>query len=262
PYCSRVCCTEAVKNALKIKEINPEANIFILYRDMRTYGFKEVYYEKAREAGVMFIRYEEFDRPELIRQDGELKVSLRDPVLRDQLIIDTDLLILSVATVPEPNNANLAQMLKVPLNSDKFFLEAHVKLRPVDFATEGVFVAGLAHSPKFIAEAIAQAKAAAGRASTIISKKAIEAEGIIAAVNEDICDGCGICKPICEYKAIEIVATEEDKKKAEINEALCKGCGACVGACPSGAMEQKGFKDNQLMALIDAALEETTALSI
>jgi heterodisulfide reductase subunit A len=262
PYCSRVCCTEAVKNALKIKEVNPEANIFILYRDMRTYGFKEVYYEKAREAGVMFIRYDEFDKPELIVQDGELKVSLRDPVLRDQLIIDTDLLILSVATVPEPNNENIAQMLKIPLNDDKFFLEAHMKLRPVDFATEGVFVAGLAHSPKFIDEAIAQAKAAAGRASTIISKKSIEAEGIIAAVNEDICDGCGICQPICEYKAIDIVATDGDKKKAVVNEALCKGCGACVGACPSGAMEQKGFKDNQLMALIDAALEETAPLSI
>jgi len=257
PYCSRVCCTEAVKNALKIKEVSPDANIFILYRDMRTYGFKEVYYEKAREAGVIFIRYDEFDKPELISQDRGLKVSLRDPVLRDQLIIDADLLILSVATVPEPNNTNLAQMLKVPLNEDNFFLEAHMKLRPVDFATEGVFVAGLAHSPKFINEAIAQAKAAAGRASTIISKEAIEAEGIIAAINEDLCDGCGICKPVCEYKAIEIVAAEKDKKKAELNEALCKGCGACVGACPSGAMEQKGFKDNQLMALIDAALEET-----
>jgi len=147
--------------------------------------------------------------------------------------------------------------LKVPLSKDGYFLEAHMKLRPVDFATEGIFLAGMAHWPKFVDEAIAQASGAAARAITIISKDTLDTEGIIAAVNEDICDGCGICEPVCEYKAIQIVKISEsqEKLKAIVNEGLCKGCGACVAGCPSGAMEQKGYKTSQVIAMIDTALE-------
>ncbi|MBA7598210.1 NAD(P)H-quinone oxidoreductase subunit I, chloroplastic [subsurface metagenome] len=258
PYCSRTCCSQAIKNALKLKEINPNANIYILYRDVRTYGFREDYYREAREAGVTFIRYDEYNKPEIIPQAESLKVSLKDPLLNYQLILDAELLILSLGTVPQPDCGEVAEMLKIPLNEDKFFLEAHVKLRPVDFATEGIFLAGMAHSPKFIDETIAQANAAVSRACTIISKDKYLAEPTIAEVNEDICDGCGICEPVCEYGAIEIVTEEKEgreMKKVKLTEALCKGCGTCIAACPSGAMEQKGFKSEQLVAMVDAALE-------
>jgi heterodisulfide reductase subunit A len=164
--------------------------------------------------------------------------------------------VLSSAILPNEDNEIFAQFLKVPINKDGFFLEAHMKLRPVDFATEGVYLAGMCHSPKFIDESIGQAVGAVARAGTILSQESLISEGIIAAVNEDICDGCGICRPVCEYNAIEI---DDEKKLAIVNEGLCKGCGACVGACPSGAMEQKGYKDNQLLAMIEAALfEEVT----
>jgi heterodisulfide reductase subunit A len=145
-------------------------------------------------------------------------------------------------------------MLKVPLNQDRYFLEAHLKLRPVDFATEGIFVAGMAHNPKTIEESISQAQAAAARAATIVSKELYQAEATIAAVNDDLCDGCGICVGICEYNALEIVENPDGTKKVKLSEAACKGCGGCVAACPSGAMEQKGFKNEQIMAEIDAAL--------
>ena len=259
PYCSRICCSVALKNALKLKEINKDVNIFVLYRDIRTYGFKEELYEKAREKGIVFIRYEKDGKPEVKRSKDGLKVEIKDPLLNDTLNIPADLVVLSPAIVPDKDNEELAKLLKVPLNEDKFFLEAHVKLRPVDFATEGVFLAGMAHSPKFIDETIAQAKAAVARAVTIISKDKYMAEPTIAAVNEDVCNGCGICEAICAYEAIEIAKESvngTEKKKAKVKEALCKGCGACVAACPSGAMEQKGFKSEQVLAMIDACLEE------
>src|SRR3972149_10119868 len=167
PYCSRVCCSEAVKNALKIKEANPKTNVFILYRDIRTYGFKESYYSKARQMGVIFIRYDKDKKPEVVEKNGVLKVSLVDPILNRPVTINADLLVLSAGTIPHPENKDLAQMLKVPLDQDKFFLEAHMKLRPVDFATEGVFLCGLAHSAKSIEESITQACGAAARARTI-----------------------------------------------------------------------------------------------
>ena len=259
PYCSRVCCSQAIKNALKMKEINPDINIYILYRDIRTYGFREDYYRKARERGITFIRYDEYEKPELIPQAENIKVSVKEPLLNYQLILDADLLVLSLGEVPQTDCKGIAEMLKIPLNEDKFFLEAHVKLRPVDFATEGIFLAGLAHSPKFIDETIAQANAAVSRACTIISKDKYLAEPTIAVINEDLCDGCGICKPVCEYGAIEIETEIKDGKEtkiAKLTEALCKGCGGCIAACPSGAMEQKGYKTEQMIAMIDSALEE------
>jgi len=191
-------------------------------------------------------------------EKGRLNVKIYEHLLREDIELSPDLLVLSVATLPQPDNDVIGKMLKVPLNKDGFFLEAHMKLRPVDFATEGVFLCGMAHSPKFIDESISQACGAAARACTILTKEKLEAEGIIAVVNEDICNGCGICIPTCEYKAIEVIDNPDDpeKKLVRVNEGLCKGCGACVGACPSAAMEQKGFRSSQIMAMIDAALGE------
>ena len=250
PYCSRVCCTHAIKNSLKLLELNPKTKIYILYREVRTYGFKENFYTKARESGVMFIRYDNDRKPIVENSDGVLSVSLFEPVLQKDIEIHPDLVVLSTGIEPN-NNDEIAKMLKVPLNSDGYFLEAHVKLRPVDFATEGVFVAGLAHSPKFITETICQAGAAAARASTILASDKYYTEATVSHVDEDICVGCGICSGLCPYEAIEIVS-EDGKRKSKVNEALCKGCGTCVAACPSGAMDQYGFTKNQIMSMIEA----------
>jgi len=256
PWCSRICCTAAVKNAKKILEQKPETQIFILNKDIRTYGFREKWYNEVRELGALFLRYSDDRKPEVHKKGEKLFVKTYDEILGDWIEIPADMVVLSTGIVPDEANDELAKKFKVPLNEDGFFLEAHVKLRPVDFATEGIFLAGLAHSPKFIDETIVQAKAAAARAQTIISKPRYRAEPTIAAVNEDMCDGCGICEPVCEYSAIEIVPRENEpeKKKAVVNEALCKGCGACIAACPSGAMEQKGFTSEQIYAMIEAAL--------
>jgi heterodisulfide reductase subunit A len=253
PWCSRVCCSNAVKNAIQVKEMSPETPVYILYRDLRTYGFKEDFYRKAAEMGVLFVRFDEDKPPEVKAGKDGITVKVEDMTMGEAVTLSAERLVLSSAILPQEDNELFAQFLKVPINKDGFFLEAHMKLRPVDFATEGVYLAGMCHSPKFIDESIAQAVGAVARAGTILSKESLISEGIIAAVNDDICDGCGICRPICEYNAIEI---DDEEKLAIINEGLCKGCGACVGACPSGAMEQKGYKDNQLLAMIEAALLE------
>ncbi len=258
PYCSRVCCSEAVKNALKIKEVNPKANIFILYRDIRTYGFRESYYSRARQMGVIFIRYEEDKKPEVTKQDGVLKVSLVDPILNSPVTINADLLVLSAGTVPHPENKDLAQMLKVPLDQDNFFLEAHMKLRPVDFATEGVFLCGLAHSAKSIEESITQACGAAARASTILSKDNIELEANISFVVDENCDGCAYCIDPCPYNALTLIEYMKDgeiKKTVEVNESICKGCGTCMATCPKMGIYVKGFKLEQISAQVEAALQ-------
>ncbi len=258
PYCSKICCTEAVKNALKIKELKPDADVYILYRDMRTYGFKEDFYRDASEKGVRFLRYDLDSMPEAEEDGDMIRVTVTDPVLNDKVVIGADKLALSNAVVAHPETEELARMLKVPQSKDGFFLEAHMKLRPVDFATEGVFLAGMAHWPKFIEECISQASGAAARAATILSKTQLEAEGITAEVNDELCTGCGICEPICEYKAITMEVVVRDGveyRVSSVNEGLCKGCGTCVGACPSGAMQQKGFNDVQIVAMIDTAAE-------
>jgi len=255
PYCSRVCCNQAIKNALELKEIKPDMNIYILYRDMRTYGFYEEYYQEARREGIIFLRYDPEDKPEVsqMRKDGQylLRVGGRDPVLGEEVSIEADILVLSVAMEPSPEVAELATLYKVPQNEDGFFLEAHVKLRPVDFATDGIFVCGLAHAPKSIDESIAQAKAAASRATTILAKDYVVGAGIVASVNENICSGCGICEVLCPYNAIEV---DREEKVAKVNEALCKGCGTCCSACPSGAAQQRGFMRDQISSMIGAAL--------
>ena len=255
PYCSRVCCNEAIKNALKLKEMKPEMNIYVLYRDIRTYGFYEEYYQEARRKGIIFLHYDLEDKPQVRqeRRDGQLllRIQIKDKVLGDEIAIDADILVLSVATASSPEIRELAMLYKVPVNEDGFFLEAHVKLRPVDFATDGVFVCGLAHAPKSLEESIAQAKAAASRATTILVKDAIIGEGIVASVNEVLCSGCGVCEVVCPYGAI---AVDREKGVSAVNEALCKGCGTCCSACPSGAVQQRGFTRKEISAMLSAAL--------
>jgi len=257
PYCSRMCCGEAVKNSVKIKEKDPDANVYVLYRDIRTYGLMEEHYRRAREAGVVFIRYEEGNKPKVAKATSGgkevLQVSVFEPTIQEDIVIDADLLVLSVAVVPPKENENLAKMLKVPINEDGFFLEAHAKLRPVDFATEGIFVCGMAHSPKSIEESISQAKAAVSRACTLLTKDTIEAEGIIATVNPDRCTACELCILVCAYNAIEIEETKRGKI-AKVNSALCKGCGACAATCRCSAIDIKGFTDLQMSLIINALM--------
>jgi heterodisulfide reductase subunit A len=252
-YCSRTCCANALTNAIAIKKADPSANISVFHKDIRTYGFREELYKEASSLGVKFLRCK--DGNDLPEYTGK-SVKAFDTVLGKDIEVPVDSVILSCGVSPDrEEKEELAKMLKVPISKDGFYFEAHQKLRPVDFATEGVFVAGLAHWPKFIDECIAQAAGAAARALTIISKDNLISEGIVASVNEDYCDGCGICVGCCEYNAIEIVE-EAGVKKSNVNPGLCKGCGCCVAACPSGSMEQKGFKNVQIQAEIDACLEE------
>ena len=252
-YCSRVCCASALRNAIKIKLADPTSNVTIFHKDIRTYGFREELYRKASEVGVRFLRYRDTDP--LPAYDGST-VKAFDTILGADVEVPVDCVVLSNGITPDrEEKEEIAKMLKVPISKDGFYFEAHQKLRPVDFATEGVFVAGLAHWPKFMDECIAQASGAASRALTIISKPYLVSEGIVASVNENYCDGCGVCEGCCEYKAISIIETEDGKKKSSVNAGLCKGCGCCVAACPSGAMEQKGFKGNQIIAEIDACLD-------
>jgi heterodisulfide reductase subunit A len=253
PYCSRICCNKSIKNALKLKERNPDANIYVLYRDVRAYGLHELEYRLAREKGVVFIPYAEDAKPQVACENGNLTVRAFDPTLRKTVAIEADLIGLAVGIVaPAGDNKILSQMLKVPLNSDGFFLEAHVKLRPVDFATDGVFVCGLAHYPKDVSESVAQARAAAARAMTVLSKDTIEAEGKVSHVRTQSCAACGACVAVCPFSAIEI---DEEDHAAVVNEALCKGCGACSATCRSGAIDLGGFRDEQLVAAIEAVME-------
>jgi heterodisulfide reductase subunit A len=260
PNCARICCGQAVKNSLKIKEVSPETEIYVLYKDIRTYGFKEDYYREASEKGVTFINYEDTRKPQVTNGNGQLKVIFWEPIVREEVEISPDLLVLSAATIPDPANKQIAEMLKVPLTKEGSFLEAHMKLRPVDFATEGIFLCGMAHSPKYIEESIDQACAAASRATTILSKKALEMEGIIANVDEDLCSGCRICEFLCPYGAIEMVEDPHSgKATAHVIEALCKGCGVCGTACPTKAIVMGHFTTEEVMAQIKAALCEAKA---
>jgi len=249
PYCSRMCCSEAVKNALEAKKMNPDVNITILYRDIRTYGFKEAYYRKARDAGVVFLRFDEKNPPIATTGDDNIEIQVQQETL-GTLLLKADLLVLSAGIVADEGNEELAKMLKVPLNSDRYFLEAHVKLRPVDFATEGVFVAGLAHSPKPIEDALAQANAAVARVCTIISKQKIEAEGTIASIDAARCMGCGMCVSNCAYNAIQLVEDKRFGTIASVNAALCHGCGACAGNCRCAAIDVAGVTGEQVFSMI------------
>jgi len=254
PYCSKMCCAEAIKNALLVKEQDPTSEVVILFRDIRTYGFKEKYYRKAREAGVIFIQYDEKNPPQIVPDGSLLKVNV-NTTKEGNLSIVADLLVLSTGIVASrEENEGLAKMLKVPLNDDNFYLEAHVKLRPVDFATEGVFVAGMAHCPKTIEDSISQANAAVSRACTILSKDEVEAEGKTAVINMSRCVGCGMCVENCAYNAIEMIEDRRFGLVASINTVLCKGCGACSGNCRCSAIDILGFTSEQIYEMITARL--------
>lgn len=250
PYCSRICCYNAIKNALKIKELNPSANVFIIYRDIRTYGFYETYYAEARRKGVVFIRYTLDEKPQVEAVGNKLKVSIKDPILNRKLELDTDLLVLSTGLVPAEGTDTLSQLFKISLNADGYYLEAHMKLRPVDFAADGLYMCGLAHAPKLIDESIAQANAAAVRATTMLAKDKLESLGNVAMVNPKWCKGCGLCVEACSYGARVM---NEMTGVAEVLDVLCQGCGACVASCPSGASQQKGFEKQQIIAMLDAS---------
>ena len=247
PYCSRYCCSEAIKNALKLKEIDPSTEITILYRDIRTYGLKEDYYKKARQENIRFIRYEPEMPPVVTSANSGLKVEIFDPVLDQKLELSADILALSVGAVPNPDNDSISKFLKIPINQDGFFLEAHVKLRPVDFATDGVFFCGMAHSPKFSDEAMVQANAAVSRASTILTKDFIEAEGKTAYVTAERCMACGLCEENCPFNAIEV---DFEAGCAKVNAVLCKGCGVCTASCRMNAVDLNGFSNEQVLAQI------------
>jgi heterodisulfide reductase subunit A len=256
-YCSRICCGESVKNALKLKEINPKMDIYILFRDMRTYGFSEDYYREAADKDVKFIRYEPEDKPQVEAGQSEegrpvLKVTLPDYILGTRLEIDADIIALAAAVVPSAGNREVSQHFKVPLDSDGFFQEAHVKLRPVEFAADGIFLCGMAHYSKHIREAINQAYGAAGRVLTLISHDTVVASGSVCEVDEKACMGCGQCISACTYSAIEFRETRQGKK-AVVNPVLCKGDGLCNAKCPTGAIQLKHFTDEELFAQIDAA---------
>jgi len=250
PYCSKTCCTHSVQNALKLKELNPEMDIFVLHRDIRTYGLREDLYRDAREKGIQFLRYD-FDKELTVDQDKEdIRIRFTDTTIRRKMEIRPDLLVLATAMVPQKENP-LAQMFKVTLNDDGFFMEAHVKLRPVDCATDGVFICGLAHAPKPVDESIAQAQAAATRAVTLLAKETIQVSGTIAEVSPVFCSSCGVCIEICPYSAPSFVEEGPFTGKAGINPVLCKGCGLCVASCRSGAINLKGFGTDQIMAMIN-----------
>jgi heterodisulfide reductase subunit A len=255
PNCSRICCGQAIKNALKIKEVSPETEVYVLFKDIRSYGFKEDYYRDAAMKGVMFINYDDERKPELTKEGDKLKMAFWEPVLKQQIEIEPDLVVLSAATIPNPENKHIAELLKIPLTKDGSFLEAHMKLRPVDFATDGVFLCGMAHSPKYVEESIAQACAAASRAATILSKKTMEMEGIIANVDEDLCSACRICEYLCPYGAVEM-KDKDGKPIAHVIEALCKGCGACGTACPTKAITMGHFTTQEILAQVKATLVE------
>jgi len=257
PYCSRVCCSEAIKNALMIKTVSPETHVYVLYRDIRTYGFKESYYTEARKRGVVFVRYDEAAKPEVSPNGHGLNVAVVDQTLGMPIAISADFVVLSAGIHPNEGNKQIAQFLKIPLNAEGFFLEAHMKLRPVDFMTDGVFLCGLAHSPKTVEESMVQAQAAAARAAIILSRDTIEMEANISEVVDANCDGCAYCVDTCPFKAItllEYMWQGSIKKAVEANETVCKGCGCCEATCPKKGIFVRGFTLDQIEAQIHAAL--------
>ena len=264
-YCSRICCSESIKNALLLKEKNPAMDIYVLFRDIRTYGFKEDYYREAAGQGVKFIRYEPDDKP-LVEpgkaEDGRnvLKVTAMDYILEKKIELDADIIVLAAAIIPSSGSQEISKLFKVSLGPDGFCQEAHVKLRPVDFAAEGVYLCGIAHYPKLMSETISQAYGAAGRALTLLANDTVVASGSVCTVNEKMCIGCGACAPACTYNAIELRDTKQGKK-AEVIPVLCKGCGLCNSKCPTGAIQLKHYTDEEIFGQILAGLNAGKAIT-
>jgi heterodisulfide reductase subunit A len=250
PYCSKVCCTHSIHRALILKRLHPDMNIYILYRDIRTFGDREDLYTEARNNGILFIRYDLDNKAKVEKENGRLKVTVTDHVLQRPVEISPDIICLATAILPS-DNISLSKLYKVSTTEEGFFLEAHMKLRPVDFATDGIFLAGLCHYPKPIEESIAQAKAASARAAGILMKDTIEIEPIVSVVNQEICRGCGICERVCPFGAIQVVEVD-GVKKAQNTPASCKGCGLCAASCPSKAVDMCHFSQQQIRAQICA----------
>jgi heterodisulfide reductase subunit A len=253
-YCSRVCCSHAVKNALKLKKLNPEMRIYVLFRDVRTYGFREDSYREAMEQGVQFIRYTPEDAPQVeeAKEGGKdvIRVTVPDPILGQRLELDADVLSLAAAVIPAESTSEMAGMFKAALSEDQYFKEAHVKLKPVEFATDGVFLCGTAHYPKHIPETINQAYGAAGRVLTLLAKDTVTTSGTVARINYKTCVGCQTCLPLCPYEAISY---NSKKRVCVVNQILCKGCGTCASACPCHCANLLGYKPEQILAQIRAA---------
>lgn len=250
PYCSKVCCTHTMESALELKRINPQMEVYVFYRDIRTYGLRELLYQQARRQGVIFIRYTPEERPVVTsRQDG-VQVQFREPILDRRLALPVDLLCLATA-IEATEQRELAQHFKVPLDGDGWFLEAHQKLRPVEFAADGVFLCGLAHYPKPVEESIAQAQAAASKALVVLSQDRIKLSGVVSSIDPRRCTGCGACVQACPYQAIQM---DSEQQVAVVNPALCKGCGACAAACPSQVPILAGFTHREIYAQINSAL--------
>ena len=251
PYCSRICCNEAVKNAINVKEKGRE--VYILYRDLQTYG---IYYsrleQEAKRKGIRFLKYQS-EKPPLVTAEADgIKVSLYSPTVNEVVELKADMLVLSTPLIPVADAKELSQMLKVPLDSNGFFMEAHVKLRPIDFATDGIYVCGTAHSPKDVGESVAQALGAASRASIPMAKKRVRTAAIMSQVDQTRCSGCGTCIDVCPYNAMR----KNEKGLAETIAAVCKGCGVCGATCPEKAITMHHFTDEQIQAQGLAALEE------
>jgi heterodisulfide reductase subunit A2 len=256
PYCNKVCCAHSVEDAIKLKEMDPEKEVYILYRDMRTYGERETLYTRARELGVVFIRHRLADLPRVEEADGRIKITVTDQILRRPVSFSVDVLALATAIIPH-QNAALADLYKTPLNAEGFFSEAHAKIRPVDARTEGIFIAGLCHYPKPLQESVAEALACASRANTILSRDYLELESTISNPIDENCDGCAFCVDTCPFKAITLIEYMKDgniKKTVEINPVQCKGCGSCMATCPKQGIYVAGFTPEQLAAQVEAAL--------
>jgi len=251
-YCSRSCCMTAIKNASLIKESNPKAKVWILHRDLMTYGVDfENYYRKAMELGVRFIRYSLERPPEVIGDGKAEKIKVYHELWRKEIELSCDMLVLTTPLIPAEDNQDISKMLKVSLDEFGFFLEAHLKLRPVEFAMDGIYICGSARWPTDVTEGISQAYAAASKAAGPLRMGYVKAEAINAFVNEDECSGCGICELLCPFQAIEL-QPRDGKRVSHINEAVCKGCGTCGAACPSGAISMHHFTDEQILAQVEA----------